>query len=426
MAVSFDGANLIITLESGITSLGVQDIYEDWKEWVKLSDNSKYIPAFRPDGGAPLSGIINQGSYFFLNNAEGWRIKPPEEDITIYLTGNLAVEDTDQPAFIATTGAFTAAILGLQPVTQGVTPVMADQLAFASYSGPSGPGIWVDAINGTPGTGNLANSAPRGTAENPSSNVQDAVIIAAAKGLPKTIYIIGDLTLGAGDDLTGYRIEGQNEARTMLTISTAATVANAEVIGCTLTGTLDGNALIRNCHIAALDYFSGFIFQCGIEGPITLGGAAQADLLDCYSNVPGTSAPVIDCGGSGQSLSLRSYAGGIKLTNKTGADASSVDLQSGQVRLDLTTVTNGSLVVRGDGKCVDDADPTDHLLSGTYGSLTLINETTSGQMVQEIWQRLGLDPDAPMTTTPTEITFGGKTITLSGDGITSSTATRQP
>jgi len=120
MAVSFDGPNLIITLESGVTEVDVkEDLYEAWKDWVRAG-NAQFPQAFTVVGGDPLTSVINAGSYFFLNNSDGWRIRPPEEDITIYLTGNLAVLDVAFPAFIPTIGGYTAAIVGLQPVTQGV------------------------------------------------------------------------------------------------------------------------------------------------------------------------------------------------------------------------------------------------------------------------------------------------------------------
>jgi hypothetical protein len=73
---------------------------------------------------------------------------------------------------------------------------------------------------------------------------------------------------------------------------------------------------------------------------------------------------------------MRNYNGGVLLTNKTGPEAVSIDLQSGQVKIDLTTVTNGQIVARGDGKVID-VDTGNTLPSGTYGSLTLINETTN-------------------------------------------------
>lgn len=397
MAVTFDGPNLTITLESGVTSLDWIDVYSDWKRWVNDGGGDPYPPAFRTVGGDPLSAVINAGAYFFLRNDLGWRIKPPEEDITILVTGNLALEDVNLPSILPTTGNFTAAVLGLQPVTQGVVPVMGAQLAYASFSGSHGPGVWVDVVNGTAGTGTTADGAPIGNAENPSNNIPDAVAICIARGLPETVYIIGNLTLDTGDVVTNFRLVGQNAARTTITINTGATISNSEIVDATVTGTLDGNALIRDSFINGLTYFSGFIFQCELAGTITLGGAAQADILSCYSGVAGAATPTIDFGGSGQSLALRAYSGGVKLTNKTGADPASIDLSSGQVIIDLTTVTNGSIVVRGDGKVVDNADTTDHLLGGTYGGLTLANETTSGLMVQEIWTRLGLDPDNPLT-----------------------------
>ena len=128
---TFNGETLIITLDSGVTTLEWIDVYSAWKDWMIESPlNRKYPTAFRSDGGNPLSAIINQGSYFFLNNSGGWRIKPPEEDITIYVTGNLAVEDTSLPALTPTDGAYTAAIFGLQSITQGITPVMGEQLTF--------------------------------------------------------------------------------------------------------------------------------------------------------------------------------------------------------------------------------------------------------------------------------------------------------
>ena len=133
---NFDGTTLTITLDSGITEIDVQDdIYEPWKDWMLATTvNRKYPQAFRSDGGNPLSSVLNQGSYFFLNNTAGWRIKPPEENITIYLTGNLVVEDTALEAFVPTNGSYTASIIGLQPITQGVAE---ESLANAVWNKPT-------------------------------------------------------------------------------------------------------------------------------------------------------------------------------------------------------------------------------------------------------------------------------------------------
>ena len=126
----YDGVNLIITLDSGVTEVDIiNDVYVPWKDWMLVSPvNRKFPAAFRSDGGATLTTVLNQGSYIFLANDAGWRLRPPEEDITIYFTGNLAVEDVSLPAFIPTLGNFTTAIVGIQPITQGVTSDMAIQL----------------------------------------------------------------------------------------------------------------------------------------------------------------------------------------------------------------------------------------------------------------------------------------------------------
>ena len=119
----FDGVNLIITLDSGVTEVDViNDLYEPWKDWMLASPVNRGFPqAFVSDGGNPLTTVLNQGSYIFLQNGNGWRIRGPEENITIYFTGNLAVEEIALPTFIPTIGAFTVGIVGLQPITQVVT-----------------------------------------------------------------------------------------------------------------------------------------------------------------------------------------------------------------------------------------------------------------------------------------------------------------
>lgn len=374
---NFDGDSLVITLDSGITEIDVQDdIYEQWKDWMLSSSaNRKYPAAFRSDGGNPLSSIINQGSYFFLNNTSGWRIKPPEEDITIYLTGNLAVEDTVLPAFIATTGDYTAAILGLQPITQGVTPSMQEQLEFSSYGG----GVTIDVTS--PFTGLLY---PIGTAQQPVNNLQDAHDISFERGFT-SFYVLGDLTIDVGTiDFQGDIFIGESQSKSTITIDPAADVNRAEFYNAHIQGTLDGNAKLQDCLIDNLNYINGYVEQCVLApGTILLGGSETAHFLDCWSGVPGTGTPEIDMGGTGQSLAIRNYNGGISLKNKTGPESVSLDINSGQVVLQ-NTVTNGTIVARGVGKLIDENG--DHIQTGTWSGVTIVNEMVSTkEMVKEVW-----------------------------------------
>lgn len=312
--------------------------------------------------------------------------------------------------------AFTQVVL---TASSSATSQNAASLEYAAFNGPEGPGVWLDVVKGKSGTGNFATGRPIGTPQDPSNNVPDAVQICIDRGLPLTMYVLGNATFNSGDNLSNFRIIGQNPVRSTFTLDPAATIINAEISDATIGGTLDGNTFIRDCIIGTLAFFDGTLENCKLTGTITLGNSAQADIVGCKSGVAGAATPTINCGGSGQALTLREYSGGIKITNKTGTDDVSIDLTSGQVQVDLTTVTNGALVVRGTGKCVDAADTSDDLLSGTYGSLTLTNETVTGKMVSELWQILGLDPDAPLTVNEDgSYSVGNITITAVTTGTT--------
>lgn len=106
---TFDGPNKLIILDLGTTSFGVADLYSRWKDWVLLSDNAKYLPAFADSvGGNALGGGSFLGQYFFIQN--GWQIRPQEADHTLVVTGNLfAIPDTADP-FAATVGSFNVKV----------------------------------------------------------------------------------------------------------------------------------------------------------------------------------------------------------------------------------------------------------------------------------------------------------------------------
>lgn len=288
-------------------------------------------------------------------------------------------------------------------------------LQYSTYGG----GVWIDVNSGYSGT-----DYPIGTPSRPVDNTQDALAIAAAQGFTNFL-VRSDLTIDNGLNYSDYIFIGQGQNLSTLTVTSAANVANCTFRDAQITGTLDGDSHIEDGIIGNLDFVSGVIERCILgSSTITLGGSNTAHFIDCESGVPGMGTPTIDCGGSGQALALRNYSGGIKLTNKTGADAVSIDLISGQVRIDLTTVTSGTIVVRGTGKVVDDSND-DWLPSGTYGGMTLINETVHGQMMQDIWTLMGLDKDNPLTVTQTSRIAGNINQVISGDGETTSTVTRQ-
>ena len=102
--VIFDGVNLHITIPS-IGDFDTQkNFYSAWKEWISLSDNAKFPPAFDTTGGDPVGGGQEVAPYFFCRNDLGWRIKMPSQDGEIVVAGNLFPRDPSLPLFEQTSG----------------------------------------------------------------------------------------------------------------------------------------------------------------------------------------------------------------------------------------------------------------------------------------------------------------------------------
>ena len=119
MAYTFDGINRLIILTSGTTSFEAQDLYSRWKEWAATDDNTKFTTAFRTIGGDTLGGGVAAGDYYFLNNAEGWRIRPQEADHSLAIDGNLYGEDPALPIFTPTLAAYNVLVTrSLSSLTQ--------------------------------------------------------------------------------------------------------------------------------------------------------------------------------------------------------------------------------------------------------------------------------------------------------------------
>lgn len=97
--VTFDGENKIIIVNSDVNTISVrQDIYSNWKEWVQVRDNSKYLAAIRVSGGDPIGGGQFTGDVYFTIN--GWRILV---DHSCVIDGVIYSDDYPSP-FVPVTG----------------------------------------------------------------------------------------------------------------------------------------------------------------------------------------------------------------------------------------------------------------------------------------------------------------------------------
>ncbi len=163
MAYTIDPANKRIVLDS--TSVTAKSIYAAWVDWVALSDNIKYLPAFRTAGGDDLGGGLSIPPYYFLLN--GWRVRPMEADQTLTIDGNLFVDGGGDPV-VPTLGDFNVLVKSVVPVqaqgisTSGSTGPSASEIASAVLAALASTTIPVDAkkMNGASIIGDGSESDP--------------------------------------------------------------------------------------------------------------------------------------------------------------------------------------------------------------------------------------------------------------------------
>ena len=127
---TFDGVNRLILVNHGVEDLDVQvDIYSDWKEWVQMYDNSKWLPAVSVIGGEPIPGG-KVGATFFLIN--GWRIKSWKGDYRLNVQGNLYTAEGDNP-FLPVSGVSVSSTVSDLNTTQVVQAPEVDAQAVWNY-----------------------------------------------------------------------------------------------------------------------------------------------------------------------------------------------------------------------------------------------------------------------------------------------------
>jgi hypothetical protein len=353
--LTFDDVNKVITVDAPSTEITIQDLHNGIVEYEDELVNMDLKQIVSSGGKEPLGGGVSVGITLTLLN--DWRLAFEARPGPSYTQcnvsgGNLVATNVNGSIFPT---AFTQVVV---TASSSATTADLEALQFSSYGG----GVSIDELSSNSGT-----SYPVGNQEFPVNNVPDARTIAESRGLT-TFFIRGNITLDTGDDISGFKVIGENTSRSLITINTGADTSNCEINNAHVTGILDNGIIVRDGIIEDLLYIDGVIYDTMINpGTITLGNNSIGHFLNCFSGVPGTSTPTIDMGGSGQALAIRNYNGGIALKNKTGTEDVSIDLNSGQIILE-STVTNGTLVLRGVGKLTDNSVGatvlSDDLLSG--------------------------------------------------------------
>lgn len=223
---------------------------------------------------------------------------------------------------------------------------------------------------------NSGTDVPIGTRGVPVNNLADAKII-ADKENAHVIRILRSMTIQNVDFSEGYRFVTDSPVTEQIIVDPSANIRNCDFEFCNITGTLDGNNIYRQCVLGDINYTSGFVFQCSLNGTIQLEPGALMGALDCFSNtLAGQPNPKIDFNGSGQLL-LRNYAGVIELINHTDDNGDGdvcIDMSSGVVII-RDTCTAGFFPIRGVARVQDESTGTCDVQDFTVNNLVKTNGT---------------------------------------------------
>ena len=349
-------------------------MYSRWVDWLLTpGDNSKYLLAIRIVGGDPISDIKNLGLTFFLTN--GWRIVPESLDYRLTLIGNLV---TDPSGFSPIDAVPGYSIIVEYSVSNLVDSTLAQmpEIEYASFNG----GVAIDVVNGTAGTG-----YPLGTMSDPVNNLADAKFIANLRGF-HTLYIIGDLTIGATDDISDYTVIGEgagtfNLEKTVITLVDGCTTSFTTFKYCKVQGKQNGETIYSHCVIGDITNAHCQYHNCAMVGPVQCSAASwtqnhTTDLKDCYSSYDWY---VVDYNNSPLNQVYSNFSGKIKFINVTDSRADIIiNLDAGSVWLD-STCTDGNVTIRGTGVLVNDS-----VL--TPDTTALLYQGSSGLTAQAVWE----------------------------------------
>jgi hypothetical protein len=373
MATNFDGINLVITLNAGVTNYDWGSIYKEWKQW-QLSGhgNRGYPPAFRTTGGDSLNALLDQGAYYFLRNDLGWRIRPAEEDASHYPSGNLIPQDSNLPMLLPTIGAYTVGIFGLQPITQGISDDLTEGLAAITYIGKEGVGIYVDPLN-VSGNAIDSNLFPAGNVKNPCLTETNLEALDNDLGF-RNVYVKSNFTL-TQDYSHGHVFFNDNPQTVAIVCGDSETYPDKNVYGCKfqdayITGELDSANIIWECIVGSIQSANGFIYQSTLIGPIVVSDNISIERCWIAPTAPAQEC-VIDFDGIAKTVIMSQWsAGRIICKNMVTGSFLGIAGTGGRVIPDVSN-TGGTVVFAG---AID--------VDNTYGdNLDLLQDSSIARQV---------------------------------------------
>jgi hypothetical protein len=335
---TIDNLNKLFILKAGVTDLDVEvDLYSDWKEEYKLSNNSAFPIAMRSIGGDPVTATKDAGATFFMVN--GWRIRPDETNHTLNITGNLFTDPPGDSVVVNTLGAFNVRVEMFVSNLVDAIVARADLVSLLQA-------VYIDTVNGVPGT-----AEGIGTPTNPVDNITDARTIADRDGV-SAYKFRGPLTINA--DHPNWSFEGISSVANDELDLGGFDLGSSIIIGAKCTGTLTGQKqqFVR-CDVNGVGGLDGLLEFCWLRGSLSGRVGGEVVFADCRSAVPGTASPIYTMSANEQ-FNQRNYSGGWEHRGSTAGNVSTIESDPGNIILPASN-TGGVIVIRGVGTYTDNS-----------------------------------------------------------------------
>ena len=419
MANTFDGINKLIILGEGTTSLSIRELYTQWVDWVALSDNSKYLPAFRTVGGDSISSTKELGITFFMIN--DWKIRPYEGNHRLLVEGNVYTDPYGSSIFVPTLGNYNIVIETTVSNLSDSSLAQMPEIEYASYNG----GVTIDTVNGID-----SSVYPYGTPLHPCKTLANSYAIRMARGFKK-IYLISDLTLTGIPDgvLDNLHIIGTtgNRTHTLIIDNVLATNCIAENLNVTGNFKPGSTTKANNCNIydatnvqvqATKCAIQGGIYRsteldgCSLQGDIKLVNNGKLSGIDIVFEGDFTT---IDMQGFNNCVvSLDISSGHVELLNSVAGCLMEFNLRGGEIELN-SSCTGGSFYAEGYGTLIGDPIA---LGITVKGNNLLSLETITNSILDE--PVLDHDQDGSVGRSIATASTGGVDVDLLADAISDS------
>lgn len=367
----FDFVNLIISGKASGAYEASNDLYSDWKELVAaggaleasappafLESNDRITRAGGSVGGNPIGNSQFISPYFFINNIDGWRLRPAEEDGETTITGNLFPLDADTPFILPTVGAFSQ-LLRLIVSPQSITTVAAGGGLTAEQSQK------LDEIHGQVGRAVYINTevSPGGLSgfqQEPFNNFTDAVDYAEANGL-QTLILEADAVVDR--QLKNFEMRGLG----LPTIDLNNQVMDGTVIReMNITGVqgngVAGQLLALTCNFTNIQQFHGAALTMTAVGTIEFQNGTTSLINELIPFVAGAPVTLDLCltqesPALGSTISVQNASGSFIVTNMDHpGDSLHMTFRQGVLTIDASC-TEGTIVVAGEANIEDNSGP---------------------------------------------------------------------